>query len=371
MSFFKQRVYFGVDAHTLSNLKLRYIDFKKLKSKDNVKRVFQGDVLVEVVDKETGEIETFSYISITEEGKNRKIGKLMIGAKKMGEGCSNREYIILDIFVGDEKGDNTKPLTLKELEQRYIEILDYIDNEYGIRLTMKEAKYNYLEINKTFSVDRSYREYQGFLQLLPVLQHHRFRKNPITSNNKKDNLIDAVVFESGVMRIKVYNKTRQIKEFKEIEKADETLYLRFEVCLCTSDKIKEVFGTNRIDDITMEMLEEYFKKIMQEDIFDRFNSFIEVSNKAIVKEAKSLKKGNARTWTRDLISNTDTKMYFGKKEVDIIFDMEQVMDYLKANMRSDNYKNTIKRCKSIIDKKEHKKNNLLVVQEIKSILLND
>ena len=206
------------------------------------------------------------------------------------------------------------------------------------------------------------------MNLLPVLQHHRFRKNPRVSPNKRDGLIDLVIFESGVMRIKVYNKTRQIKEFKDIEKEDETLYLRFEVCLCTSDKIKAVFGTNRIDKITMEMLDEYFRKVIKEDIFDRYDQFIEASNKELLKEAKRRKKAKPKTWTRDLISNTDTKMYFGKKETDIIYDMEQVKAVLKK-MIKDNYSRTIKRNQDIFDEKTHKKNNLIVAEEIKFELL--
>lgn len=360
--------YFGLDKHTLGSLKLKYIDFEKLESKSNVKKIYENKVLVEIADKNTGEVRTFSSISILDD---KVFNKLMLGAKKVGKDDDNyttKEYVILDVYVGDKNKNNLKPLTLEELEVKYKEILDYIENEYGIGLTMKEAKYTYLEINKTFEVNREIEEYQPFLKLLPVLCPRRYRQGPDTRHNPDDGLIRQVSFDSGVMRIKVYDKRKQLKMRKVADL--NKLYLRFEVCLNTDDKIKSVFGTNNRNEITQEMLKEYFKKVLKEDIFDRYDEYIKISNKALEKEKKRLKKEAPKSWTRDLFGRMSVEIKYEKKPVDMVYDIEQVKNSIKKDVK-DNYSRTIKRCSSVMVGYENKKNNLIVADEIKAILLFD
>lgn len=359
--------YFGLDKHTLGNLKIRYIDFEKLECKSNVKRIYENDILVSIPDRNTGEVRTFSSITVSDD---KIFNKLLLGAKKLGENESGnivREYVILDVYVGGESKNNLKPLALKELELKYKEILSYIEDEYGICLTMKEAKYTSLEINRTFNVDRDIKEYQPFLELLPKLCPRRYRQGPNVQHNPDDGLIRFVSFDSGVMRIKIYDKRKQLKMRKVADLKD--LYLRFEVCLNTDDKIKAVFGTNNINEITEEMLEEYFKKVLKEDIFDRFDEYMKVSNKALEKEKKRLKKEAPKSWTRDLFGRMDVPVKYDKKNFDMVYDIEQVKEVIKKDVK-DNYSRTIKRCSSVMVGHEHKKNNLIIVDEIKEKLLN-
>lgn len=363
----KFKEYFGLDKHTLGNLKLRYIDFEKLESKSNVKKIYEDKALVEIPDKNTGEVRTFSSISILDD---KVFGKLLLGAKKVGKDDINyttKEYITLDVYVGDENKNNLKPLTLKELKAKYKEVLDYIDDEYGIRLTMNEAKYTYLEINKTFNVNRDIEEYQPFFELLKTLCPRRYRGGADTRNNPDDGLIRFVSFDSGVMRIKIYDKRKQLK-MRNIADLND-LYLRFEICLNTSDKIKAVFGTNKVNEITEEMLIEYFKKVLKEDVFDRYDEYIKVSNKALEKEKKRLKKEAPKSWTRDLFGRMNVQIKYDKKPVDMVYDIEQVKQTIKKDVK-DNYSRTIKRCEPVMKGYENKKNNLIIADEIKEKILN-
>lgn len=369
MALMKRKRYFGIDKHTLGNLKLQYIDFEKLESKSNVKRVYEDKALVEIPDKNTGEIRTFSSIVVNDD---EKFGVLMLGAKKVGkddENYTTKEYVTLDVYVGDENKNNLKPLTLNQLKEKYKEILEYIDEKYGIRLTMKEAKYTYLEINVTFEAERDISEYQAFFELLPVLVPRRYRQGSNTAHNPDDGLIRYVAFNGGSMRIKVYDKTKQLKMFRGIE--EDKLYLRFEVCLNDSRKIKTVFGTNSINDITQEMLEEYFKRIIEEDIFDRFDEYIKVSNKALEKEKKRLKKEAPKSWTRDLFGRMNVEIKYDKRPVKMVYDIEQVKESIRADIpKKSNFDRTMKRCESVMVGYENKKNNLIIVDEIKNKILN-
>lgn len=361
--------YFGVDRHTLKSLKVRSIDFEKLCSRNNARISYQGDIRVELVDRNTGEVRNFSSISIT---NDKKFASLTIGAKSIGKG--RVEYVTLDIFISDENTNNLIPLTQEETRDKHRQILEHINNWYGIELTDKEAEYKYLEMNKTVELEFSSREYQAFMETAQFTAPKRYDKNLDGKNveiyrDSFDGELNFVAYRNDSMRLKIYNKTRHLEQKRGVIVGK--VYFRIEACLSTAKKIKSVFGTTKVAEITDEMMEEYFNKIVKKDVFDRIELYLKESDKAIEVRKEELKEANAKTWTKDLFGICGEKIIFENKTMEMVYDLEQIVECIRKEMpKKSNFERTIKRCETVIKGKWHKKNNLERYAEIKNKILN-
>lgn len=352
-----------MDKRTLINLKVRGIDYELVDSNEKIKRNYQGDVLVTVPDKNTGEYKTFSSISIK---KGEGFENFTMGCKKNGK--KKTEYVKMDIFVGNEEISNLIPDRVERGIQRHSEVLENIEKRYGIELTDKEAKYGYLEINGTTELELTSEEYQGFFEVLQFVAPARYKDIDVRRNNDTGE-IRFISYDNKSMRLKMYNKTEQLKKLKKIDVVK--LYFRMEICLEDTKKIINVFGTNKVSEITEEMLKEYFKETIKHDVFDRMDEYIEASNKAIDKKKKALKKASKTGWTAKMCGIADKKMKYNGKRVDMVFDIQQVKDSIRADIKKkSNYDRTMKTHGAELEECEHKKNNLNAYEEIKSKFLS-
>ena len=356
-------MYFGVDKRTITNLKLRSIDFEILDENEKVKRSYQGDVVVSVPDKNTGEYRTFSSISVK---KGQGFENLTMGCKK--NGMKKTEYAKIDIFVDDKEVSNLIPDNVEKAMQKHGEVLEYIEKEYGIELTDREAKYGYLEINGTAELELSSSDYQGVFEALQFIAPSRYKDVDIRRNNDTGE-IRFISYDNQSMRLKMYNKTEQLKQFKKVDVIK--LYFRMEVCLEDSKKIINVFGTNKVSEITEDILKDYFIQTIKHDVFDRMDEYIEAGNKAIEKKKKALKKASKTGWTAKMCGIADKKMIHNKKRVDMVFDIQQVKDSIRADIKKkSNYDRTMRTHGAELEECEHKKNNLNAYEEIKSKFLS-
>lgn len=359
--------YFGVDRHTIKSLKVRSIDFEKLGSRNNARLSYQGNVRIEMPDRTTGEIKSFSNISIT---NDKRFGSLTIGCKSIGKG--RMEYITLDVFISEENGNNLIPLTVEQVVKKHEELIIYINEMYGIELTNTEEEYKYLEMNGTVALEFDSGYYQGLMELLQYTAPKRYDKknenNIEIYRDSEDGQLNFIAYKNDSMRLKMYNKTRHLEQRKGIKLYK--VFFRIEVCLNTAKKIRSVFGTDRVSEITDEMMKEYFIKVVKKDVFDRVEEYLKKSNKAIEERKKELKEANTRTWTKDMFGICGEKMKFENKTVDLVFDLEQIINSIKKDTkRADSFKRTMKRCEVVMKGKEHKKNNLNAYEEIKTKFL--
>lgn len=353
---------FGFDNRILTNLKVRSIDFDKLEGHRNVKKSFQGDIVVNVRDEKTGDLKSFSSITIT---KDEHFRSLLLGCKKTGG--KKVEYVKLDVFVAEPNGHNLKPISQVEAINKHKEIMEYIYEKYGIRLIDEEAKYGYLEMNETIELEFEYEEYQGTLEAMQEVAPRRY-KDVVPWKDNVTGHIKMISYDNKSMRIKVYNKTLQLQQERKIK--IEKLYLRFEVCLNDAKKIISVFGTNLVSEITDEMIREYFIGIVKADLFDRMDLYIDATNKALVKKKKQSKKDNKTGWTKDMFSACGNKIKYNNRDMDMVFDLDQILEIIRAEIKTkSNYDRTLKRCKKEIEEKGYKKNNLARYNEIKSKII--
>ena len=350
---------FGIDNNIIGTLQMGIAhDFVKLFSHSNVERSLKGDTM-SLYDENTGEKIEFSYITIT---KDERFRSLAFGVKSVKNG-PNVHYVKLDVFVSEPGGHNLKPLSHREMLQKHNDLMRYIRVKYGLNITNEEAKYDYIEINHTIELEHEIEEYTSVFNLIHDIAPARYKRViKETEGKSKDleNIIKAIVYENGSMKIKVYNKTRQLEQ--ELKFVIEKRNIRIEVCLKKKKKIKAVFGTNKVSEIDDEMLKQYYLKVVTEDIFNRIDEYLIKANKELKKELKNEKKAEPKKYPKSFLKGA-CGLKYKKTGLDLVFDIEQVLELLKNDVSR--WDRTYKTLVKEIDKRQHKKNNLARYNEIK------
>ena len=352
---------FGIDKHNLGSFGVsRQHDFEKLFSHDNVKINTKGEKMT-MYDENTGEIFEFQCITIN---KDERFETLHIGVKKVGNGL-NKEYVALNVFVEDDEGTgNLKPLSQKEVMEGQKEIVEYIRKKYGLNLYCNSVKYTFMEINKTIELKEDVERYGNVLEYITLVAPKKYRRKTKDTDGKNE--INLIALQNNSVKIKIYNKTKQLKEYKGIEV--EKYYMRIEVCLKDSKKIKSAFGTTEVSEITDNMMLEYYMKTVKVDLFDRLESQIEKSKVELKKELKFQKKEDSKKYPQLFLIGACSLNYKDSK-IPLVLDFEQVLDLLKNDVaRWDRtYKTLIKE----MEKRPYKQGNLDRYAEIKSKIFSN
>lgn len=353
---------FGIDKHNMGSFKIdRKHDFEKLFSHDNIKTNSHGEKLT-FYDENTGEKFEYQCITILDD---EKFNSFHVGlrAKKQGNRKIYQEYAKLELFVENDEGTkNLKPISQSEVIENQKEILKYIRDKYGLNLSMEGSKYTYLEINKTIKMNEDVEKYYYVLEYLKLVAPQRYKFKTDSSNGKNE--YTMITIENNSIRIKLYNKTKQLEK-KGIEL--EEYYLRIELCLQDSKKVKSVFGTAIIEEITDDMMWEYFKKVVETDLFDRLEAQLKKSKVELKKELKLQKAEDKKKYPKNFVVSTCSLMYKDTK-IPLILDVEQSYEVLKPSVSR--WDRTIKTIIKAVDKRPHKKNNLARYNEIKTKILD-
>lgn len=347
---------FGIDKRNYGTLDIaRAHDFEKLKSYNNVSFNTRGDMM-KLYDQNTGEVYEFESISIK---KDERFHHLMIGLKK--ERGFLKEYARLEVFVEDDKDNgssNLNPISQAESITQLKELLEYIRDKYGLNLGCENAKYTYMEINKTIELKEDvelYRYVIGYLEDVAPVRYTRKQRN-----RNGANLLNLISLENNSIKIKLYNKTRQLKEYKKIDV--DGYYFRTEICLKDARKIKNVFGTTKISEITDEMMWEFFITVVKRDLYERLEKQLEKAKPQLRKELKLQKQDDAKKYPKLFLLSVFSLKF--KNDIPLILDVEQAIEVLKPTVAR--WDRTYKVLEKEIEKRQDKKNNLVRYNEIKN-----
>ncbi len=355
---------FGVDKHNVGSFFIsRTHDFEKLFSHDNIKtNTRPGSKKIKLYDENTGEAFEFQCVTIN---KDERFETLHLGVKKVGNGL--KEYATLKVFIEDEDNEegtaNLFPLKQSEVLEKQTELLLYIREKYGLNLECDKSKYTFMEINKTVELKEDVKEYHDVMEYMKLVAPAKYRRR--TEDTDKYNEINLISLQNNSVKIKVYNKTKQLKEYKSIEV--DKFYMRIEICLKDSRKIQNAFGTTIIEEITDEMMLEYYLRTIKADIFDRVESQIEKSKPFLKKELKAQKEDDAKKYPKMFLISV-CSLYYKKTKIPLLFDFEQCFEVLKKDVAR--WDRTYKTLLKEIDKRPDKKNNLMKYHEIKNKILN-
>lgn len=164
----------------------------------------------------------------------------------------------LQISIDDSKYQNLNCYSIEDYKDRLVAIQEELLCNYGISVSFENAEIEYIEINKTIVLNTFYEDYLRILELLVSLFPRRLRlrtngefekftkKGRLTEIEKLTETYSRSSGKSGIS-IEIYNKTDEMYERYNITLMYN--YLRFEIKLKSSDKIKKELGTNVLQTI--------------------------------------------------------------------------------------------------------------------------
>ena len=237
----------------------------------------------------------------------------------------------LEISVNRDQYHNLNCLSVTELKSRVNDIERYLADELGILVDFTNIKMKKMELNKTTELDGNYNEYSRILNTIISLLPKRLSKKRAYF---EDNITNTLYSGNASEMLKIYNKTAQLN--KEYNTNLKKNYIRFEITLNNeSGKIKNVFGSAKLWDLTAEKINAYFDNFVTDNIIAPYHShqkfMVKIVSKLLVDEYKK----SSHKWVENVllyVSNFELE-----NKLPLLFDIEDIkplLDNLHLKNRS-------------------------------------
>lgn len=239
-------------------------------------------------------------------------------------------YSTMCIALGQisSKG-NLQNETVCGYKQRIKYIFQYLREEYGVDCIDRGIEVRMMEINCTFRIKEPFYKYHRVLQLMMYNLPSRYSKvSSISKKDAKKDCLEAETFYYGnkSMQIKIYDKRQQLLQKTGYDICDPVM--RIEFVLKTSRKVKEVFHTNLLSDISDEKIENYFIKQFRKLFEKPFRSW-QINNRKCLRALIGKHKQNSRNqWQQNLLGELRNQEQ--KNHVPFLLDIDDLLKEIKA-----------------------------------------
>lgn len=345
---------YGIDKSEIRNIIIESIDFQVLRnSQKAIYNISQSELAQVVRVHNTNQYIKLDRLYIPDDELFNSF--TMDYKNDMG---ARTYYSSLDLALKPKKGrkHNLTPMSTKQYLNKLEEIKEYLRAKYGVYISYNDSRIHYIELNITDTMEYSFNDYY---YLFEAIKDNRNRKK-----YSKYSLIGSDRIETfemfpkkGAQVLKFYDKTKQLYDCFKIQINNE--YMRLEYSLTGYEKIKQSLGTDRLQDLTDDKIISFLNDSIKSDVFEPINKHIAITNKALLKKYKELKKQYKRGYIREFAH------YCNSKESDM-FDVKQCLDIVKKDMtksKSKNHSYNKKLIDSIIS--PELKNNLKKFEEFK------
>lgn len=170
-----------------------------------------------------------------------------------------QDYSRMDIVIGNKSQGNLQNMTVAEYQRMIKRIFQYLYEEYGITVNLQNLKFSEMEINCTFELKEEFYKYHRVLRLMMFNLPKSFKKlGQISGINKKAQRLESETFYRGnsSTEVKIYDKKKHLEQ--TIQFRLEKNIMRIEFILKKSQKIKEVFKSTLVSDLTDEKINQFY-----------------------------------------------------------------------------------------------------------------
>lgn len=346
----------GLDKQTIKPTVVG-IDLQKLKSSYNVVIDTTG-ATVPIYDYKEDKEQFISHINITD---GTMFNRLTIGTYKADLGIGL--FCYLDISKMGADDCNLVPYTVEGFKVYTDKCIQYIEDRYGVRLHNNSYKGELMEMNITIELTEKFNNYSHLLELMAKLTPSKKRYKAELYYDK-ENECTGIKLKNKSMTKKVYDKRKQMETEKEVKIVLDKEYMRIEDTLLHQNKIKDVFDTYNIAEITDTAVKEYMQKSINEDLIKPLEKHIAEGNKKLLKIAKAEYKKNNKKWIQSFIISALTETIKG---VPILVDKQQILDVMAQMITNkSNYNRALKRAANDLDKLNKYVGNIQKLSEIKN-----
>lgn len=346
----------GLDKQTIKPTVVG-IDLQKLRSCNNVVVDVEG-LTYPIYDYRKDGDQYIKHINITD---GTMFNRLTIGTYKADLGIGL--FCYLDISKMGVDDCNLVPYTVEGFKVYTDKCIKYIEDRYGVKLHNNEYKGEVMEMNVTITLEEKFNNYSHLIELMAKLTPSKKRYKAELYYDRV-NEITGIKLKNKSMSKKIYDKTKQMETEKEIKIVLDKEYMRIEDTLLHQNKIKDVFKTYKIAEITDEAVKEYMQKSINEDLVKPLEKHITEGNKRLLKIAKAEYKKNNKKWIQSFIISALTEDIKG---VPILVDKQQILDVIAQMITNkSNYNRALKRAVNDLDKLNKYVGNIQKLSEIKS-----
>ena len=319
----------GLDRTIIGNFEITGIDFERALSfsEEKVSIECSGENLYYLKDGHA-----FSRLKI--------VDNYMFGVCTVYMKCMNGTrfvYASMDISIGTVRETNFQNQTMEEFKLRLDTIREYLVNKYGVVADFMQATFKNLEINVTLPLKHKFKEYHRVFNLMMYNVVLRNSKPTLEfkAENKKnaEQEVTGICMKNNCLEVKIYDKARQLREQNKADLLGE--YMRLEITLLTTRKIREVFGTNRVYQITNKMIEQYFEKQCRKLLIKPYEKWKEKNREQLKKIMEEHRGKSERNWKANLLKQCSNLEQ--KNLLPVLLDIDDLLQIMKETDRHGNY----------------------------------
>lgn len=319
----------GLDRTIIGNFEITGIDFERALSfsEEKVSIECSGENLYYLKDGHA-----FSRLKI--------VDNYMFGVCTVYMKCMNGTrfvYASMDISIGTVRETNFQNQTMEEFKLRLDTIREYLVNKYGVVADFMQATFKNLEINVTLPLKHKFKEYHRVFNLMMYNVVLRNSKPTLEfkAENKKnaEQEVTGICKKNNCLEVKIYDKARQLREQNKTDLLGE--YMRLEITLLTTRKIREVFGTNRVYQITNKMIEQYFEKQCRKLLIKPYEKWKEKNREQLKKIMEEHRGKSERNWKANLLKQCSNLEQ--KNLLPVLLDIDDLLQIMKETDRHGNY----------------------------------
>lgn len=257
-------------------------------------------------------------------------------------------YANMQTFIRDADVGNLICMDMNAYRAHIDAIKRDVKEKYGVTLDTSHMTVTEIEINRTFAVESPMPDYERvFTLLMAVLPAKSRLKIDTTFSNRKDGHVNVNTYyaKSGRNKkhgceIKWYSKTQQLNSVYRIVLGEN--FVRFEIKLWGSQRLKREFGSNRWADLTDEKINTWFDRRVQEWIVEPVAKW-KMERTKTVKKMMEACEGDGYTWVNECLArilDAEVEPRGGHKP--LILDVEELMPIIDEVFTDSNRRKHVK-----------------------------
>lgn len=213
-------------------------------------------------------------------------------------------YGTLQTSIKDNELSNLHCYTVEEYK-KFLEIIkEHLLDRYGITVDFSYLGLKQLEINRTFQLDGEFNDYRRDFKLLMaqipkgsyLINQAQFKD----VSNDKGYVYGTFYAKSGkkqYLELKIYDKKRDLLGFVVLSEN----WVRFELKLVGSAKVKRELETNQFYELTDEKINKWFNKKIKYFFLDPMEKWKQKRDKRLLKLMREQREKQLKNWITNTI----------------------------------------------------------------------
>lgn len=248
------------------------------------------------------------------------------GMSKLNGNCI--PYTKMELSIHGKSDGNLYCNTVCEYEDQLIQTQEHLWNKYGVKTNAENVKVSYIEVNKTFRLEHLFAEYKRpIILLMSRLPKNKGVQMDFKSLINRKYKINDFAVSNDSSAIKIYDKSSQM----QIEAQGELM--RVELTLKDARTVERAFKTNLWNELTDEVINEYFNGQMKKLFADPVERWNTLQKKKIVKMMEE-KKDKEHHWIGAVLGCLqDEEVLTGIPQMMDVKELLEIVDQVATSRR--------------------------------------